>query len=464
MLTTMKLPDPIRGALSAVLLGAACSALSPVAAVAGDHLDSPALAHDAGADIADVFAFLDPTDITQVVLIATVHPYIVPGQMTNAAAFDDAVRYRFEIYNDHVNRDSPVFDDAVKASAKKAYANKLKPNLLIDVEFAKREVGSAPQTGGGGGFIPTNLRRPQLQNASLSFSGFEDSDGDDLVNKGHYPAVGAPLLTVSPANLSPTAPAFVPHDIAVAPGLTVTFFAGVVDDPFFFDVPAFTSYVDGIRNGGPANAAAFARARDTFAGYNVLAIAFRIPLVLLTGTNGPKIGVDFLTQRHRNEVRSTKGRKNVGGFVTVDRAGNPLVDSILVPFDRSDLYNAASPKADVSLVFFDDIAQTLGDLGLATDPPEAAFDTFMTRLVEKGDLLQLDTSISNFGSPMGAGYPNGRRLEDDTADLFLTLANHEATVGDGVNSSGPSTASFPFLGKPNQPLATGSGTDDATRN
>jgi hypothetical protein len=455
----MRLPDPIRGALSAVLLVAACSALSPVAAVAGDHLDSPALAHDAGADIADVFAFLDPTDITQVVLIATVHPYIVPGQMTNAAAFDDAVRYRFEIYNDHVNRDSPVFDDAVKASVKKAYAKKLKPNLTIDVEFGKREVGSAPQTGTGGGYIPTNLRRPQLQSASLSFSGFED-----LVNNGHYPAVGAPLLTVSPANLSPTAPAFVPHDIAVAPGLTITFFAGVVDDPFFFDIPAFTSYVDGIRNDGVANAAAFARQRDTFAGYNVLAIAFRIPLVLLTGTNGPRIGVDFLTQRHRNEVRSTKGRKNVGNFVTVDRAGHPLVDSILVPFDRSDLYNAASTKADVSLAFFDDIAQTLGDLGLATDPSEPAFDTFMSRLVEKGDLLQLDTSISNFGEPAGAGYPNGRRLKDDTVDIILTLANHESTVGDGVANSGALTTSFPFLGKPNQPLATGSGTDDATRN
>jgi hypothetical protein len=457
------LADPLRSALAAVVFGAAVAVLAPVAAAAADHLDAPALAQDAGADIADVFAFLDPTDDTQVVLIATVHPYIVPGQMTNAVAFDETVKYRFEIYNDHVNRPSPVFDDAVKPAAKKAYAAKLKPNLLIDVAFSKREVGSAAQTGTGGP-IPVNLRRPQLQSASLSFTGFEDPSGDPLTNKGHYPAVGAPLFTVTPTTLVPTAPAFVIHDILVAPGQTVSFFAGAVDDPFFFDLPAFTAYVDSIRNGGPPDAAGFARARDTFAGYNVLAIAFRIPVALVAGTNGPMLGVDFLTQRHRNEIRSTKGKKAVGTFVTVDRAGNPLINSVLVPFDRNDLYNAASTKADVSRVFFDDIAQTLSDLGIAVEPPEAVFDTFMSLAVEKGDLLQLDTSISNSGSPAGARYPNGRRLPDDTADIFLTWINHGMTLGDGVNNSGAATASFPFLGKPNQPLATGSGTDDATRN
>lgn len=436
----------------------------PLPAAADDQTDAPAVAHDTGADIADVFAFLDPTDITQLVLIATVHPYIVPGQMTNVAAFDENVRYRFEIYNDHVNLTSPALDGAEPPAVRKAYIKKVKPNLLIDVTFAKRAVGVEPQTGTGGGFIPINLRRPKLQTASLFFQGFKDLDGNDLSNKGKFPAVGAPLLNVTASNLSPTAPAFNVQDVVIAPGQTVKFFAGVADDPFFFDVPAFTSYLDGIRNGGAANAAAFARMRDTFAGYNVLAIALRIPQVLLTGTNGTKIGVDFLAQRHASEKFSPKGFKASGKFVTVDRAGHPLVNSVLIPFDLRDTYNASTPTADVSLTFAGAIAQTLSDVGIVTNPAEPAFTTLTDLFVAKGDLLQLDTSISNFGSPAGVGYPNGRRLQDDTVDVLLTLLNHNITVGDGIANSGSLTTSFPFLGKPNQPLATGAGTDDATRN
>ena len=459
---TMKRPGLVCLALHLALLGVAPAAL-PFAASAGDHVDSPTIASDAGADIGDVYAFLDPTDITQLVLIATVHPFIVPGQSTIAASFDEAVRYRFEIFNEHVNVDSPVLDPAQQASVKKRYAAGIKPQLTIDVTFDKKGVGSAPQSGAGG-LIPTNLRRPVQQSASLVFTGFEDTDGRPLANKGRFPAVGAPLLYVSSTSLSPTAPPFLINDLTVGPGLAVRFFAGMVDDPFFFDLPAFQSFLDGIRDGGAPNAGAFARARDTFAGYNALAIALRIPLVLVEGANGPKLGVDFLAQRHRNEVRTTKGRKGVGTFVTVDRAGHPLVNSILVPLDRSDLYNAASARSDASLVFLDDIAETLEELGLVASPPEPSFDAFLDLLVAKGDLLQLDTSISNLGSPAGAGYPNGRRLADDTVDFFLTLANHGATVSDGVNNSGGLSASFPFLRTPNQPLATGSGTDDATRN
>jgi pimeloyl-ACP methyl ester carboxylesterase len=301
----MKLLQPLCSALATILVSAALSVLALSPAAAGDHFDASVVAHDAGADIADLFAFLDPTDITKVVLIATVHPNIVPGQMTSEAAFDENIRYRFEIYNDHVNLDSPVLDSTERNSVKKAYIAKVRPKLLIDVTFSKRAVGIEPQTGTGGGFIPTNLRKPKLQTASLVFQGFKDPDGNRLLNRGKFPIAGAPLLTVTPTLHTPTAPPFNAPDIVVAPGQTVQFFAGAVDDPFFFDLPAFTSYLDTIRNGAPS-AAAFGRARDTFAGYNVLAIGLRIPLVLLRGTNGPIIGVDFLTQRHSQSRRLTQ--------------------------------------------------------------------------------------------------------------------------------------------------------------
>jgi hypothetical protein len=440
-------------------------AFAPRPACAADHLDANITIQDPAADIADVFTFLDPTDIAQVVLIATVHPYIIPGQNTTSAAFDENVRYRFEIYNNHVNLPSPVLDDGSSAAARAAYVAKVKPKLLIDVAFSKRQVGPEQQTNAGGtAFIPPNLRRPKLQTATLSLQGFKDPDGHNLINNGRFPVTGGSPLSVTATNLATTAPAFNVQNVTVAPGQIVQFFAGAADDPFFFDLPAFTSYLDGIRNTGVPTVAAFSRMRDTFAGYNVLAIALRIPLALVQGANGPNIGVDFLTQRHRSEIYTPKALKGAGKFVTVDRMGHPFVNNLLIPFDQRDAYNAATAKSDVSLKFSNMIFETLNEYGVVTNPPETSATTLANRFIARGDLLLLDTSISNFDNPANALYPNGRRLQDDTVDIVLTTINHNNSVGDGVANSGSLATSFPFLGQPNQPLVTGSGTDDATRN
>ena len=153
-----------------------------------------------------------------------------------------------------------------------------------------------------------------------------------------------------------------------------------------------------------------------------------------------------------------------GAFKTVDRMGNPAVNVALLPFDKKNAYNSGTPRGDAQLQFAPIIMETLNELGVVSNPPEPSFTTLANLTLAYGDLLQLDTTISNFGEPAGAGYPNGRRLKDDTVDIILTTINHNMTLGDGVNFSGSLTSSFPFLGKPNQPLITGSGFDDATRN
>src|SRR5688572_6636464 len=70
---------------------------------AADHGDAPTLAADQGADIADVYAFLDPNvsvnDPEQVVLIGTIHGFIVPSEATNFGIFDEDQRYTFHIEN-----------------------------------------------------------------------------------------------------------------------------------------------------------------------------------------------------------------------------------------------------------------------------------------------------------------------------------------------------------------------------
>src|SRR5438270_987410 len=66
---------------------------------AADHAEAPLVASDPGADIADVYAFLDPNDNTKVILAMDVEGFVVPAELLNLCCFPDDVTYRFEIEN-----------------------------------------------------------------------------------------------------------------------------------------------------------------------------------------------------------------------------------------------------------------------------------------------------------------------------------------------------------------------------
>jgi hypothetical protein len=64
---------------------------------AADHAEAPFAAGDPGADIADVYAFLDPNDNSRVVLAMDVEGFVVPAEVLNLCCFPAEVTYRFEI-------------------------------------------------------------------------------------------------------------------------------------------------------------------------------------------------------------------------------------------------------------------------------------------------------------------------------------------------------------------------------
>src|SRR5215475_8922767 len=66
---------------------------------AADHAESTSVAGDPGADLADVFAFLDPNDNSKVVLALDVEGFVVPSEMLNLSFFAPDVTFRFEIEN-----------------------------------------------------------------------------------------------------------------------------------------------------------------------------------------------------------------------------------------------------------------------------------------------------------------------------------------------------------------------------
>ncbi|MGH7965392.1 MAG: DUF4331 family protein [Candidatus Binatia bacterium] len=387
-------------------LGLALSLALPVVPVkAADHGDAPGIAHDRGADLGDCFLFRDPNDNSRLVIGMTTQGFIVSGEMVNFGIFDPLLRYRFEIEN----------------------TGDFRPDRTIDVRFSER------------------LRTFEAQTATITLN---NRRRDSFTARATNPS------------LAPTANAQVVTD---DPLTGISFFAGPVDDPFFFDIPAFARFNASVAAGSP-NPAVFDRGRDSFAGYNVMAIALRFPISLVQG-NSNIIGLECQTDRQTQRQTDEGIARGSGAFRQADRAGNPAVNVALIPFPRKNAHNGADTSDDARGEFDADITGTLNALG--TDP--ATQDAILNIVARNGDLLRLDLSIPNTG-PMGgtnpeAGFPNGRRLGDDTVDVLLGLVSNGALVnGDNADASDvPPNDVFPFFALPQQPRDPGV-IDDNTRN
>ncbi len=360
---------------------------------AADHGDAPFASVGRSEDIGDIYAFLDPNDNDRLVLVLTTQGFIVPGEAVNFSVFDHQLSYgiNFETTGDAT------------------------PDQRIRIRFSrKRDAGSNPQT--------ATIRLPN----GASFTA---------------------LTTVS--DLSGTSPTPVITD---DPATGVRFFAGEIDDPFFFDIPGFNRFVASVL-AGSADPSQLQRGRDTFAGYNTLGIALSLPVSLFGTVTNNEIGISART------VRVDTQRQ-------IDREGIPAVNVALVPFPRKDAYNRASTEDDANGVFASDIIGTLQALGTNQD----GINLLAQLAVTRGDFLRLGLDVQNLGPDggvnPGAGFPdNGRRLGDDVIDTILNVVTNGAiTTGDNVNSNERNLRdAFPFVARTHQPFPPGT-LDHRTRN
>lgn len=466
---THSLPPTILGAICALTFGT--SALQ-----AADHGDAPNVAGDQAADLADVYFFRDPGALDQAVIITTVRGFIVPSEAVNFANFDPLIRYRLEIEN----------------------TGDAKADRAIEITFAPRTSASAGQA------------------ATLKFINFGLKGKNAIFTQT---TGAAPILTTGPTlnpfvDLPPEngAPTQVINDLTVA-GNAVKFFAGEVDDPFFFDIPAFARVFGPLSDDDPGtlpNLGDLGRGRDSFAGYNVMAIAIRLPITMLgtppsEGNYANKIGVDFATQRRVQVPKKTGEIKSVGTFLNIDRMGNPAVNVALIPFARKNEYNAATPLDDAKLRFVGDanhtddgkkdpttkqkdlrgIVDTLANIEATLGITINATSTLVAVAVGAGDYLRLDVTAPNSGlgggDNAGAGFPNGRRLKDDVIDFYLSVLTNGAVTpqtliapgGDNViGNDVPLQNVFPFVAYsqqprprvPADPAQADTNVDDKTRN
>ncbi len=369
---------------------------------AADHADSTSVANDPGADLGDAFVYLNPFDNSKVILAMSVSGFIVPAEQLNLGYFPHDILYRFEIEN-----------------TGNAVADR-----FIDITFTQQTSRSVPQT------------------ATISLVGF---------------LTGPPSTFQAPTTVSTLNPVSAPFTVTTNAALGIKFFAGLTDDPFYFDIVGFGRFVGSVLGGNP-DPTRLERARDSFAGYNTHMITLEVPAAMLRGSEGSVIGVQALTMRRMNSVRQPDGTViNTGDYIQVDRAATPAVSTALIPFPRKNEYNAATPLDDQNGVFAGDIVATLTALGTnATN-----IGILASVAVANGDFMRLNLDIRNNSLGFGervttkgyTGFPNGRRPGDDTIDVLMYFITNQAILmGDNVNSNEvPISERFPFFALPHQP-------------
>lgn len=228
-----------------------------------DHRDGPILGVDAAPDIGDLYFFLDPNDNTRAILSMTVGGFIVPSEAVSQAIFDPNVRFQFQIEG----TGDAVFD------------------AFINVNFSPRiSTGAA-------------------QNATVQMF-----QGTNKVFEFVAPATNP--------SLEPTAP---PQVVTTDSASGVRFSAGPVDDPFFFDVTGFSRWIDSAL-AGSRNNSFLSRARDSFAGYNTMAITLSVPVGLLPKSNNT-VGLAAATFRNPTVLANLAARAEVEGGDRVLIAG-----------------------------------------------------------------------------------------------------------------------------------------------
>ena len=298
---------------------------------------------------------------------------------------------------------------------------------------------------GAGVIGPTNFPSDLFLNLNI------DHDGDHVTDLVYSAVFGPPLEGGTQEVLL-----FELDDIGateIASGLTnVTLpvtgggsmYAGLRSDPFFFDLGGFLGTFEGADNGRTFNDG---MENDFFADLNTLALVLEVPDANLVNGAGPSINVYASSYQLEDQE-----------LVRVDRMGLPVINTVmnssgpLVGADPTaqDIYNQGNPETDSAWTPNFEAAIAI----LSSLDTEGAYDAGQTSIVADmflPDHLTYDTATS-------AGWPNGRRLTDDTIDLVMNIySGGEAFPGrnsvgaiasDGIGPHTDFLSTFPYLGEP----------------
>ena len=477
----MKLTSKVRLSVWAALamLTAPATQLS-----AASHREAPITALDHKADITDWFAFVSPERPDRVVMILNVDPFLEPSNGPNYFPFDPNVLYEMKVDNNRDGIDDITFEFRFNTEVRA-------PGVFTG--FVGNLAGIPPITAlDGPGSEGLSLR----QNYTVTMR---------VGNRRTDLAYGQKLFAV-PSNVGPRT---MPNYNALrAQGVYelisgVRVFAGTVADPFFIDLgAAFDSLNFRTAAGGgvltPAVDADDAHnyAPNTLAGFNVNSIAIEVPITMLTsdgkthgaldkngviGTYGTTSRLKVTVLRTKDDPANQVGKSDgKGDWAQVQRMGNPLINELIIGTGSKDKFSIDEPENDAQFAnFFLDplLAQIFASIKIPVPPaprvdllPLVVYTGPICPFCNEGDagpiadLLRLNTGVvpTPFSSAKrlgllagdAAGFPNGRRLNDDVTDIaaravagiLKNAATYGTRIGDGVNTpSAPSLSTFPFV-------------------
>lgn len=428
----------------------------PQLSFAASHREAPMIALDPAADITDVYAFRSWENPDKLVFIMNVIPAQEPGAGPNYFNFDDKVAY--EIHLD-TNQDGKANDIVYRV----LFNSQIRPPY-DDLPLAYAGVEGLPGLSAikalnGPGSEGVGLRQ------SYTVTEYRTGQPARLLNNSRQFAV--------PANVGPrTIPDYEAlSDEGIYPlknGGRV--FAGQRDETFYIDLgatfdtlnfrmpPILSSEQDGNDKVNPFG-------NDMLSGFNVSTIAIEVPIAEVTAQPDAVIGLYASTSRRATTVLSKDGTvKTDGGFVQVSRMGNPLINELIIGTGDKDLWNATWPNQEAMFLNYYLNPRLSGVLNIAfgtSFPVTGRTDLVAALLKYPGqkpdactsqnpcsELLRLNVGVTPTAPESqkrltvlagdAAGFPNGRRPNDDVTDVALrvvagALLGPVPNLGDGVN-------------------------------
>ena len=486
-----------------------------VYAEAASHREAPLIALDPAADNTDVYAFVSydaanlaraPAD-RKVTFILNVNPGQDPSDAPNYFNFDDSVLYAMNIDN---NRDGNADD------------------VVYEFRFTteNRPIGGP---GGLTSPVPYlgNPHITALGGLLQGITALDGPGSEGLTRRQTYTVTevrgsnrtqlfsGSTLIAV-PSNAGPATmpnyPALAAQGIYSDQASGIRVFAGQRAETFYIDLGAvfdtlnLRRYLPLLTGAGEDADNVNPYGINRFSGANISTIAIEVPITRITSdakpaasSANPVIGMYASTSRQKVGVaRGIGAAISAGPWTQVSRMGNPLVNELIINTPSKDQWNASEPEDEAqfqasyknpviatafNLVYGVPIVPINGSpasnrtdlMGIFLKYPGQALDGSNCGS-PCSELLRLDLRVpptapenqSRLGAALSsdpAGWPNGRRPNDDVTDIAIRVVggtNYIANkAGDGVNflAGAPGTIgvditangiakSFPFLPTP----------------
>jgi hypothetical protein len=439
------------------------TSLGPQPGRASSHREAPLVSADPQVDTTDFYLFVTPNKPSTVTLISTWLPFEEPAGGPNFYTFADGVHYDFNIDNDGDAQTDLVFRFVFTTHTRNGNTflfNTGPVTSLTDPDLNMYQTYDLTAT-----WLDTGQKLKLLNDAPVVPSRVGDASMPDYAS---LRSQGVRSLV----NMQGKA------------------FAGQADDPFFLDLRVFDLlYGANLSEVGD----------DTLDGFNVQALALQVPKNILAkdfnANANPIIGGWASAERKSVRTQNADGSQSFSGsYVGVSRLGMPLVNEVVIPIGQKDKWNASQPKDDgqfLPYVTDPEVPHLIesiygipapdsdpGTPGIQRDDLVQVFLTGVPGLnqppnVVGSEEMRLNMSIppcepgscaaySRLGVIGGdnAGYPNGRRLADDTIDISLqvvegVLLGQDTGLGDGVDANDVAFGtSFPFLALPASGSAT----------